>query len=82
MLSFLFYQIYYFLQVSWLNNQLVLENRIKEGAENLLNMSLTVCVSRCICDAVVNVTKGGSANYGAIRIGCREEQDPSYDKTR
>ena len=30
-------------QVDILNNQLVLENRIKEGAENLLNMQLNVC---------------------------------------
>ena len=30
-------------QVEILNNQLVLEHRIKEGAENLLNMQLNVC---------------------------------------
>ncbi|CAA7271328.1 unnamed protein product [Cyclocybe aegerita] len=28
-------------QLGWLKNQLALENRIKEGAENLLNMTLT-----------------------------------------
>jgi hypothetical protein len=44
-----------FLQLAWLNNQLVLENRIKEGAENLLNMSLTVCIARYIGNAMANV---------------------------
>jgi len=34
------------LQLAWLNNQLVLENRIKDGAENLLDMSLSVCIAR------------------------------------
>jgi len=39
------------LQLEALNNQLALENRIKEGAESMLNMQLTV---RHGCDSFVS----------------------------